>query len=501
MVMTTREIDANAMLRKIEEIDRTPRGFRDLYESQQRGVTHLYESDATQFVAPMGYGKTAVALTAIGELITDKIIRRALTIAPKRVAQLVWPQEQKLWRHLHDLRVKPITGGSLERAQKLMENDADVYVIGVDHVPWLVQLLRNVPAEHPVFDCLVIDELSRFKNPRGVWSKGMRAIASKFRIRWGLTGTPRPNGYIDQFAPLSIISANRLWGKSFDPWREQHFIATDYQRYNWEIRPDHVALLEKDIDLYTATVSDDDLEELPELVLRDHWVDLPEIVGVNYKQMEKKLAAEIEAETVVAANMGVATVKLAQVVQGFLYGEQKQGHDPHGVKEALLEGFRYGKYRQAHYLHGVKEALLEELVEDLSGDPVLIVYEFHEDLSRLRKKWPDLRWLGQGTTDRQARDNKRDWNARQLPMLALHPAAAGHGLNLQHGGNQMIWYGMTWSAEMYEQTIKRFHRQGQKQRCFVHRILARDTIDEAKLLRVDQKLTEQEAFRRYLRKV
>jgi hypothetical protein len=456
------------------------RGVTDLYASQQRGITHLYESDATQFVAPMGYGKTAVAMTAIGELIEHKVIRRALTIAPKRVAQIVWPEEQKLWRQLSHLRVKAITGGPAARAIQLLSYDADIFVIGVDHVPWLVSFLKTLPDDHPIFDCLVIDELSRFKAPRGKWSKAMRSIAKKFKIRWGLTGTPRPNGYLDQFAPLGIISANRLWGKTFDPWREKYFRPTDYKRYNWVIRPEHVSRIDEDIAKYTVTIRDDDMADLPELVVRDHWVNLTPNVLADYKSMEKKLVASMDAgKVVVAANAGVATIKLAQLVQGFLYDEN----------------------RKANYLHGIKQEVLADLVEDLGGDPVLLVYEFQEDLHRMREMWPDLRWLGHGTTDKQAVENEADWNAGKLPILALHPAAAGHGLNLQHGGHQMIWYGLTWSAELYEQTIKRFHRQGQKDRCFVHRILARNTIDEAKLLRIDQKLSEQEAFRQYLRSV
>lgn len=480
------------------ETDDNMLGYKDLYESQQRGVDHLYESNATQFVAPMGFGKTAVAMTAIGELIIDEVIDCALVIAPKRVAQLVWPNEQKLWKHLQFLRVKPIIGLPWKRQQDLLHgaamSHADIFVVGVDNVPWLVSVLRTTPRDHPIFQCLVIDELSRFKNPRGVWSKEMRKIAGLFRIKWGLTGTPRPNGIIDQFAPLSIISANTLWSRSFDKWRNENFYATDYQRYHWAVQPGRIAQLEADISKFTVTVDVSDMPDLPELVVRDHFVELPRTVMKQYKEMETDLILDpvfdeildtgnFQGPIVVAANMGVATIKMAQIVQGFVYSEE----DETG--------------RVANYLHGAKEALLEELVEDLSGDPVLIVYEFQEDLERMKAKWPDLRWLGEGTTDAQAAENEQLWNMGLVPIMALHPASAGHGLNLQHGGHQMIFYGMTWSAELYDQTIKRFHRQGQKEHCFVHRILARDTIDEAKVIRVENKISAQEAFKRYLRRV
>lgn len=449
---------------------------RQLYESQQRGVTHLYEHDATQFVAPMGYGKTVVAMTAISELIENEVISCALTIAPKRVAQLVWPAEQKAWPHLSHLTVKVIDGGPASRARKLSVADADIYVIGVDHVPWLVAFLKTLPDDHWLFDCLCIDELSKFKAPRGKWSRAMRSIAKKFKIRWGLTGTPRPNGLMDQFAPLGIITANRLWGKTFDPWREKYFEATDFKRFHWKVRPEHEAKLEADIRTVTVTVSDEDMQDLPELVFRDHWITLPPHLRETYKGMEKKLTAD----AIVAANMGVATIKLAQIIQGFLYGDTPA---------------------DTQYVHGLKQSLLEELISSLDGDPCIVVYEFQEDLNRMQQMWPDLRWFGHNTTDAQARQNEEDWNAGKLPLLAMHPAAAGHGLNLQYGGHQMIWYGMTWSPELYEQTIARIHRQGQSDRCFIHRILAHDTIDVAKLIRIDEKLDAQEAFKQYLRRV
>jgi SNF2 family DNA or RNA helicase len=452
----------------------------DLYESQQRGVDHLYESDATQFVAPMGFGKTAVAMTAVSELIEHDVIDCALTIAPKRVAEVVWPDEAKNWKHLRHLRVRTITGNRTEREAKLLGLDADIYVIGIDHVPWLVEQLDKLPDGHRLLDCLIVDELSRLKSPRGKWSKVLRKAAHRFKIRWGLTGTPRPNGYLDQFAPLGVISANKLWGKLFDPWREKHFMATDFQRHNWVIRPEHQAKIEADIGQYTVTVDNSDMPDLPKVITRDHWITLPGHLRSIYDEMEKKLAADVAEGTIVAANAGVATIKLAQIAQGFLYGELAT---------------------DTTYLHTAKLDALRELVEALDGDPVLIVYEFQEDIAMMRRWMPDLCWLGHSTTEAETRRYIEAWNAGNLPVLALHPAAAGHGLNLQKGGNQMIWYGMTWSPELYAQTIARLHRQGQTQHVFVHRILAQDTVDIEKVLRVEGKITAQDVFNSMLRRI
>jgi SNF2 family DNA or RNA helicase len=455
-------------------------GFKDLYESQQRGVDHLYEANQTQFVAPMGFGKTCVCLTAIGELITDKVIDCALVIAPKRVAQIVWPQEKEKWTHLKHLNVQVVDGGAADRLEKLANDDADVFVIGIDHIPWLCDYLKTLPDGHRIFDLLVIDELSRLKNPRGVWSKKMRNVTHRFKIRWGMTGTPRPNGLMDQYAPLAVLTANKAWGGSlFDRWRDNNFEALDYQRFRWVVRPEKVSALEQIIASYTVTVDMSDMPDLPPIVVRDHFIHLPDDVQEMYKAMEETLVTMIDTKPIVAANMGVATIKLAQTVQGFMYDEK----------------------RDTHWMHDKKFEMLEELVDDLDGDPVLVVYEFQEDLERMKQQWPDLRWLGHGVTDAQGRKNEKDWNDGKIPIFAIHPAAAGHGLNLQQGGNQMIWYGMTWSAELYDQTIARIHRQGQKDHCFIHRILAHDTIDEAKVYRVEHKISAQEAFKRYLRKV
>lgn len=450
-------------------------GYDNLYESQQRGIDHLYRCTATLFVAPLGFGKTVTTMTAIGELIGNREIRKALVIAPKRVAEIVWPTEQQQWRQLQPLRVLPVSGTPKIRAQKLLETDADIYVIGHDNIPWLCDQLADLPDDHPLFDLICVDEISRIKNPSGVWSKALRKIAHRFRNRWGLTGTPRPNGYLDMFGPLSFISANTLWGRSFDAWKRRHFYPTDYMQYDWKVLPGQERVLDTDIGKFTATIDNDDMPDLPPVVIRDHWVELPFVARQLYNDME----AHLVADDVVAANAAVATIKLAQIAQGFLYDESGT----------------------ASYTHQAKMEELFEMVEALDGDPVLVVYEFQEDLHRLQACWPDLRWLGDGVSQGEAAQNVIDWNSGRVPIMALHPAAAGHGLNLQAGGCQLVWYGMTWSAELYEQTIGRLQRQGQEKHVFVHRILARNTIDEAKVIKVESKCSDQEAFKRYLGRV
>jgi hypothetical protein len=432
-----------------------------------------------QAVLPMGAGKTAAALTAIQELIDDGEIRCALVLAPKRVAQLVWPAEVKLWEHLKGLRVQLVSGTARERDKLLQKAGVDVYVVGVDNTQWLVEWLQeHVIPSFPLYDCLVIDELSRFKNPRSKRAKALMKVRKHFKNVWGLTGTPRPNGYEDQFKPLTLLTNGRLWGKAFDPWRERYFM-TDYMRLKWTVRPEWEQKLVDDINKVTVTISESDMPELPELSTIVHWVDLPADARRAFDDMERHLIAEIRKRGIAAVNMAVATGKLAQIANGYLYAD--------GAGDV-------------EHLHSAKYELLEEMLLDLEEN-ALIAYEYKEGLRLLQAMLPGLPYLGAGVSDTKAASHELEWNRSSLPRLALHPASAGHGLNLQHGGSQMFWPELTWSSEMYDQTVKRFHRPGQKKLCFNHLILARDTIDEEKHNRVVLKMASQDAFVRLLNKV
>lgn len=467
----------------------------DLHGYQQRTVTAFYENAMLQAVLPMGAGKTAAALTAIAELIEEKEIRAALVLAPKKVAQLVWPAEVKNWEHLTGLRVRVAAGTPLER-QLQLSLDADVYIVGIDNVQWLVDdVLAPLNANHHLFDCLVIDESSRFKNPRSKRARALMKVRKRFRNVWGLTGTPRPNGFEDLFKPLSLITDGKLWGRSFDVWREQRFIrhkrnddgtteiassAIPESATVWKLRDEWHERTIADINKVSITIDDADMPELPELQQVVHWVDLPPRARAAYDTMERKLFAEIRKGTILAANAGVAAGKLAQAAQGFMYGRDNT---------------------DVEHLHTEKADLLVELLEDLQEN-ALIAYEFVEDLRVLRDLYGNLPHMGSGTKPDLAAEYEARWNAGALRMMAMHPASAGHGLNLQHGGRHMFWYGMTWSAELFDQTTKRFHRPGQKRHCFNHLILARDTVDEVKLSRVAGKMSMQDAFMKYmLRKV
>ena len=460
-----------------------------LHPYQNRTATALYETDVVQAVIPMGGGKTVSAGTAIRELIDDGVIRKAIINAPKRVARLVWPSEFAKWEHLKDTKISLVLGTPEERL-KALHADAEVYITSRDNIKWLVEELLKLPDGHPLLDLLCIDELSRFKSPRSkLANKHLGKIIGRFKLRWGLTGTPRPNDYVDQFRPLQLLSNNSLFKpRAFDHWRPKHFVKVDGQGnpsdygFQWKIRPESEHKIIKLISSVSITIDPNEMPELPPLTVVPHWVELPPSVMRVYREMERDLITTVGEQAFMAASQGVASGKLDQIIQGFLYKETGS--------------------HEAEWLHSVKADVLDDLIEDLAGDPALVVYGFREELRALQEVYgQDLPYLGSGVSDRLAAQYEEEWNAKRLPLLGMHPASAGHGLNLQHGGTQMLVLNMPWSAELYDQMVKRFWRQGQTKKCFLHLILAKGTTDEVKYDRVIEKMELQEAFTKYLRRV
>lgn len=454
----------------------------DLRNAQQRAITRFYEYDAVQAVMPMGSGKTVSAETAAFELKADAVIECALVLAPKRVCQLVWSKEHLQWEHLQDMTIRLVDGNPVQRLHKLLDrghDPADIYVVGTDNTQWLVDELKKLPPDHKLFHRLIIDESSRFKNPRGKRGKALQKIVDSFQGVWELTGTPRPNGYEDQYRPMQLLTKGKLWDRSFDKWRETRFMALDFHRRDWSIRPEWRDRTRADIGKYSFTVSDEDLPDLEPITPVFHWIDLPPKARVEYKRMEKQLLARTQDGTVLAANSAVASMKLSQMANGFIYTEDGE----------------------TTYIHSEKGDRLVDLVEGLADEPAIIVYEFKEDLRAIRAMYEGMPYFGAGVSDAKALDYEARWNRREIPLLGLHPASAGHGLNLQYGGSQFLIYSMPWSPELYDQMLKRIHRPGQTRRVFAHHILARNTVDEVKYNRVIQRMTEQEAFRNYLEKI
>jgi hypothetical protein len=392
---------------------------RVLRSYQQRAATYLYERDAAFLIAPLGAGKGAAALTAVAELIRDEHRRHALVIAPKLVATTVWPLEVASWPHLEHLKIA-VLDGSPERRRELLATAAarEVTVIGVDLVPWLVGELTDVADDHPLFDLLIIDETSRLKDPSGKRARALLKVAGRFRTRWGLTGTPRPNSSRDLFMPAAIITNGALWGRAFVPWQKRFFRPRDPFGREWVALPGAEEQIAADFGAVAMTVADADMPDLPPLNVIVTPVTLPDAVMAAYKTMQRELFAAIDGRAVEAISPLVATGKCAQMANGFLYDEGND--DPVAV-------------------HTIKIDWLRELLESLDGEPLLVAYEFLEDLRTIRRAFGEVPALGGPTSACEAAQLIAAWNAGTLPLLAFHPASAGHGINLQFGGSRIAW--------------------------------------------------------------
>jgi SNF2 family DNA or RNA helicase len=456
----------------------------DLRLYQQRISTHLYEHAEALCVVRPGAGKTIAALTAIVELLRDEVIRQALVIAPKRVARSVWPEEIAAWAHTKGLTHALVVGTAQQREYILRQGalNADLIIVGIDVVDWLIgQLGRYGPTE-PIFDLLVIDEISKLRNPTGVRAKLLAKHAYRWRNIWGLSGTLRPSSALDLFMPARVVTRGKLWGRSYYQWRQNHFYATDYKGYVWEPKPHAEEQINSEIAPLVVTLQADEYPQLPELTVVIDKVELPEAARKQYDTMHRKLVAKVDDHDVLAATAAVATGKLAQIANGFLY----DGEYPDRPTVRTIA------------VHDEKRAWLEDLIQDVEG-PLLLVYNYLEDLRMIQDVCGPMPYLGHNVTDAGSDAAIRAWNSGRLRFMAMHPASGGHGLNLQAGGADMAWISPPWSPEQWEQSIARLHRPGQGRHVMVRVCAATNTVDEMKINRVQNRMTAQKAFEQYLR--
>ena len=453
----------------------------DLHTYQNGLITALYEHEELLAIVPMGGGKTVCALTAAQELIRDGVIRGGIVLPPKRVAREVWMKEVEEWEHLK-LKLVLVDGTPAQRAKKLAQ-DADLWVVGIDNTVWLAEELKEKykPGDRR-FDLLAVDEMSRYKATSGKRARALSMIADLFKNRWGLTGTPMPNSEADLFQPARILTRRRIWDTDFVTWQMKYFIPDNpVTQFSWSLRDVYKEEIWGDIAKFCYVVDEDELPPQPELKPVHHWVDLPAEAIKDYDAMLKDLVIEHGDKFVLAENKGVASGKLDQIAQGFVYDDGEV-------------------FKQ---VHTAKIDMLKELIAGLGGQQAMITYWFKEDLAAIMSVFREsIGRLGGGVNADGEAESIREWNAGTLQLLAVHPASAGHGLNLQksHAG-QIIHYCLPWSPELLDQVRKRVARQGNKQsHVFEHMILARGTLDELKLARHEEKMNLQEAFKKYASK-
>lgn len=414
----------------------------------------------------MGMGKSVATLTAILELLYDYFdVAKVLVIAPLRVAINTWEEEVEKWEHLKELRISKVLGSEKQRVAALYKR-ADIYIINRENVTWLVNWYD---ADWP-FDMVVIDELSSFKSSKAQRFKSLKKVRPFIKRLVGLTGTPAPNGLIDLWPQIYLLDGGERLGKTVTGYRERYFLPDKRNQmiiYTWKLKEGaEDSIYEKLSDICVSMKTKDYLE-LPERMDNVIPVELPKRAKEQYDQLEKELIISIEETDVLAGSAAVLANKLLQVGNGAVYDESGE------VK----------------HIHDEKIKALDELIEAASGKPLLVFYGYQHDkdrlLGHLKKLKPRLL---------QSDKDIKDWNQGKVQVLLAHPASAGHGLNLQTGGNIIIWFGLTWSLELYQQANARLWRQGQKQTVVIHHIIAKDTIDERVMKALEDKDVSQAAL-------
>lgn len=433
------------------------------HDYQTRAKDFILEHPKAGMLLEMGLGKTVITLTAIDVLINELFeVDRVLVIAPKRVAEDTWTREHAKWDHLRHLRVSKVLG-SPEQRRRALAVDADIYVIGRDNVVWLVEQCRQ---SWP-FDMVVIDELSSFKNPQAKRFRALKKVIPKASRVVGLTGTPSANGLMDLWAEIYLLDRGERLGHTLGAYREKYFrpgARNGYVVFKWEPLRGSREKIEAAISDICISMSADDYLTLPKQIDNLIPVKLSPQEMKQYKTMEAEQLLHIDDEDVVALNAAAVMTKLLQIANGSVYS-----HEGNVVR-----------------LHDAKlEALLE--IIDTTDSPVLIFYSYKHDLAAIKAAIPGARTL-------DGPEDIAEWNAGRVQVLLAHPASVGYGLNLQEGGHVIVWYGLTWSLELYQQANARLYRQGQDKPVIIHHLIAEGTVDEQVMRALQEKDMSQAAL-------
>ena len=433
------------------------------HDYQTRAKDFILEHPKAGMLLEMGLGKTVITLTAIDVLINELFeVDRVLVIAPKRVAEDTWTREHAKWDHLRHLRVSKVLG-SPEQRRRALAVDADIYVIGRDNVVWLVEQCRQ---DWP-FGMVVIDELSSFKNPQAKRFRALKKVIPKASRVVGLTGTPSANGLMDLWAEIYLLDRGERLGHTLGAYREKYFrpgARNGYVVFKWEPLRGSREKIEAAISDICISMSADDYLTLPKRIDNLIPVKLSPQEMKQYKTMEAEQLLHIDDEDVVALNAAAVMTKLLQIANGSVYS-----HEGNVVR-----------------LHDAKlEALLE--IIDTTDSHALIFYSYKHDLAAIKAAIPGARTL-------DGPEDIAEWNAGRVQVLLAHPASVGYGLNLQEGGHVIVWYGLTWSLELYQQANARLYRQGQDKPVIIHHLIAEGTVDEQVMRALQEKDMSQAAL-------
>lgn len=431
------------------------------HEYQEYAKEFIVNNPVSALFLDCGLGKTVITLTAVWELLLDYFeIRRVLVIAPLRVARDTWTGECGKWDHLNGIVISRILGNEKERREALLK-PANVFVVNRENVEWLVE---NCGWD---FEMVVIDELSSFKSHRAKRFKALRRVRPKADRVIGLTGTPAPNGLIDLWAEIGILDMGSRLGRFIGAYREQFFLPDKRNRemvYSYKPKDGAEQKIYGLISDITISMQAADYLQMPECIYNRVTVPLDEKELELYRKLETDLLLPFADGDVDAGNAAGLSNKLLQMANGAVYDEN----------------------REVKYIHDRKLDSLEDLLEAANGKPVLVAYWYKHDKLRIQKRLPAV--------ELDTEESFRDWNAGKIPVALIHPASAGHGLNLQGGGSTLVWFGLTWSLELYQQTNARLWRQGQKEVVVLHHLIAENTLDEKVMRALESKDCSQTAL-------
>lgn len=439
-------------------MDFTPHAY------QMRAIEKMAQNPGFALLLDPGLGKTSIALAALSVFKHHKVLGAMLVIAPLRPMMLTWPAEVAKWDQFKGLRVSIIHGGPTQR-RAAMAKAADVYLTNPENVAWLAEYvatpLANAWGETPKM--LVVDESTRFKNQASQRFKALRAILPMFDRSYILTGTPVPQSVEDLFAQMQLVDRGERLGRFITHFRKTYMQAEQIRVgggrvvEKWHPMPDAAERIFKRIGDVALRLQAEDYLKMPKLTVNDIVVELPPAARKVCKDLEGTLVAKLASgETLTAATAAAVVMKLRQVVNGVAYGEEGATH-----------------------LHDAKLDALADLVEEQSGQPLLVAVAFLSEVKAIRERLGiDAPYLGGGVTRTAADNIVAEWNAGKLPVLLVHPTSVAHGLNLQAGGHAVCWFGLTWNLEEYLQCNARVYRQGQERPVVIHRIVAKDTVDQ-----------------------
>lgn len=431
---------------------------------QAHAIQHIMEHPSSGLLLDMGLGKTVSTLTAITTLLHDSFdVQNVLVIAPKRVAEDTWSRETEKWQHTQYLKVSKVLGSEVKRLEALKQK-ADIYVINRENVEWLVNHFKT---KWP-FDMVVIDELSSFKSSKANRFKALRKVKPLIKRIVGLTGTPAPNGLLDLWPQLYLLDSGERLGRTVTAYRDRYFQPGRRQGqivYDWELKKGAEDEIYKRIEDICISMKAKDYLKLPERVNNVITVQLTKKERALYDRLEKEQLLEYIDGDVVADTAAVLSNKLLQLSNGAVYDEN-------------------GEVQQ---IHDQKLDALETIIESANGKPILLFYTFKHDRDRIKERFTSAIELDGSDTIEQ-------WNAGKIPLLLAHPASAGHGLNLQDGGHNIVWFGLNWSLELYQQANARLDRQGQQNSVLVHHIVTENSMDERVMSVLEGKEEKQEAL-------